>query len=433
MQKTNEGTFEMRLKEKLKTHYYWVIAVVTVVALVVCGGIGSALSSVVRGSVTGELNIGEDQISLEVTILSGVAFIINLLSGVLFVKFGYRKLIFGCMMLSALGYLLGSFSNNLLGLCMAAVLSGMYGVCNRSGTPRILSPWFHRHYGTIMGFVTCMTGFGAAFFTDMFQKTEATFGWRNAYRLASVSCMVVALLVLIFIRNKPADMGVKPYGEGELTKNAKKSTRDHWEGFDMSVLKKKPTFYMMIAGTFLSSACVFMCFYVIPTHSKAIGMTAEEGATAQSLMFYGLGIFKLVFGYLSDRIGVKSMTMIALGALTTSMLMLASATGRNGMYAAAVVYSLSLSLTIMVPTLLTPSLFGYRAGAKAMGVIMAAAPAANMVAPLLSGALYENIYGSYTPIFRITALASVAVIGLYIIMYILTNRDRRKYESAQKQ
>ena len=116
MQRTNEDTFEMTLKEKLRTHYYWVIALVTVVALVVCGGIGSALSSVVRSSVTGELNIGEDQISLEVTILSGVGLIINLLSGVLFIKFGYRKLIFGCMMLSSLGYLLGSFSTNLLGL-----------------------------------------------------------------------------------------------------------------------------------------------------------------------------------------------------------------------------------------------------------------------------------------------------------------------------
>ena len=50
------------------------------------------------------------------------------------------------------------------------------------------------------------------------------------------------------------------------------------------------------------------------------------------------------------------------------------------MYAATLVYSISLSLTIMVPTLLTPSLFGYRAGAKAMGIIMAAAPAATSAA-----------------------------------------------------
>lgn len=421
----------MRLKERLKANYYWVIAVVTVLALVVCGGIGSALSGVVRSTITEELHIGEDQISLEVTILSGVGVVINLLSGVLFIKFGYRKLIFVCMSVSALGYMLGSFSSNLLGLCMAAVLSGMYGVCNRSGTPRILSPWFHRHYGTIMGVITCMTGFGGGFFSQLFQKTEAAFGWRGAYRLAGLCCLTVALLVLLLVRDKPSDMGIKPFGEGELTKNAKRGLRDHWEGFDMSVLKKKPTFYMMIAGTFLSSACVFMCFYVIPTHSKAIGMSAEEGAMAQALMLYGLGAFKLVFGYLSDRFGAKSVTMIALSALTISMVMLASANGRNAMYAATLVYSISLSLTIMAPTLLTPSLFGYRAGAKAMGVIMAAAPAANMVAPLLSGALYEKIYGSYKPVFQLTALASVGVIALYIVMYIMANRDKRKFEQQQ--
>ena len=115
------------------------------------------------------------------------------------------------------------------------------------------------------------------------------------------------------------------------------------------------------------------------------------------------------------------------------MLLMSFATGRNTMYAATLVYSISLSLTIMAPTLLTPSLFGYRAGAKAMGVIMAAAPAANMVAPLLSGALYEKIFGSYQPIFRATAIASVVVIGLYIIMYILANRDKKKFLEAQAQ
>ena len=422
----------MKLKESLKANYYWVIAAVTVMALLVCGGVGSALSGVVRSSLSEELKIGEDQISLEVTILSGVSVVVNLLSGALFIKFGYRKLIFACMALSGLGYILGSFSHNLLSLCMAAILGGMYGVCNRSGTPRILGPWFHRHYGTIMGVITCMTGFGGGFFSQLFQKAEAAFGWRGAYRVAGICCWTVALLVLILIRNKPADMGVKPFGEGELTKNVKKSARDHWEGFDMSELKKKPAFYMMIVGTFLSSACVFMCFYVIPTHSTAIGMTPEEGATAQALMLYGLGAFKLIFGYLSDRIGAKSVTMIALSAMVVSLLMLASATSRNAMYAASLVYSVSLSLTIMAPTLLTPSLFGYRAGAKAMGVIMAAAPAANMVAPLFSGALYEKFFGSYVPIFRGTAFASMAVIGLYIIMYILANRDKKKFLQEQE-
>ena len=64
---------------------------------------------------------------------------------------------------------------------------------------------------------------------------------------------------------------------------------------------------------------------------------------------------------------------------------------------------------------------------------MALAPAANMVAPLLSGALYENIFHNYQPIFRATAIASLVVIGLYIIMYILANRDKKKFLEAKEQ
>lgn len=417
----------MKLKERLKASYYWVIAAVTVLAMIACGGIGSGLTGVVLVPVTEDLGLTRGQFSTEVTIFSAVGVVVNLISGVLFIKFGYRKLIFGCLGLAALGYMLGSFSNGLLGLCLAAVLEGMYGVCNRSGNPRILGAWFHRHYGTIMGVITCTTGFGGGLFSLLFQKTEAAFGWRGAYRVAGLCYLVVALLVLLLVRDKPSDIGIKPFGEGEITKNAKREARDHWEGFDMAVLKKKPTFYMMVAGTFLSSACVFMCFYVISAHAQDCGMSAEIGATAQSVMLFSLGAFKLVFGYLSDRIGAKTMTMVSLVALTVSLFMLASVDGQTSLHAAMVVYSLSLSLTIMAPTMLAPSLFGYRSGAKAMGIILAAAPAANMVAPRLCNALYDACH-TYVPIFRGTALASLGVIVLYCLMYALANKDRKKFE-----
>ncbi len=420
----------MTLKERLKTHYYWVIAGVTVLAMIACGGIGSGLTGVVLIPATEDLGLTRGQFSTEVTILSAVGVVINLISGTLFIKFGYRKLIFGCLSLAALGYFLGSFSTGLLGLCLAAVLEGMYGVCNRSGNPRILGAWFHRHYGTIMGVITCTTGFGGGLFSLLFQKTEAAFGWRGAYRVAGICYLAVALLVLLLVRDKPADMGIKPFGEGEITKKAKRESRDHWEGFDMAVLKKKPIFYMMVLGTFLSSACVFMAFYVISAHAQDCGMSAEVGATAQSIMLFALGAFKLVFGYLCDRIGAKSMTMVSLIALTASLFMLAGVNGQTSMYAAVVVYSLSLSLTIMAPTMLAPSLFGYQSGAKAMGIILASAPAANMVAPRLCNALYDAC-GTYVPIFRWAGVASVGVIVLYFVMYALSNKDRKKFERAQ--
>ena len=420
----------MKLKERLIANYYWIIAGVTIIAMIACGGIGSGLTGVVLIPVTEDLGLTRGEFSTEVTILSAVGVIVNLLSGVLFIKFGYRKLIFGCLFLSAVGYMLGSCSNGLVGLCLAAVLEGMYGVCNRSGNPRLLGEWFHRHYGTVTGIVTCTTGLGGGLFSLLFQKTEVAFGWRGAYRVAGLCYLVVALLVLLLVRDKPSDIGINPFGEGEKKKNAKRESRDHWEGFDMCELKKKPAFYMMILGTFLSSACAFMCFYVIPAHAQDCGMSPEVGATAQSLMLFGLGACKLAFGYLSDRVGAKWMTMVSLVALTASLLLLAVVNGQTTMYAAVLVYSLALPLTIMAPTLLTPALFGYRSGAKAMGIILAAAPAANMVAPRLCNALYDS-YGTYVPIFRGTALASLCVILLYLIMYTLSARDRRKFKNTQ--
>ena len=224
-------------------------------------------------------------------------------------------------------------------------------------------------------------------------------------------------------------MGLKPYGEGYMPKrkNKPQKVNDHWSGFTFEQLKKKPIFYLLILGTFLSCGCSYMAFSVIAPYVQDCGMGAEFAATVQSVVLFGLAASKLGFGYLSDRIGVKASTMITLAANTASLVLLALVDGPVSAIIAALVFSLGLTLTGIVAPLLTPALLGYQSGGKAMGIVLAMAPASNMLANPLCNSMRDAL-GSYVPVFWGTAAVSVGVIVLYLVMYAMSAKDRKEYE-----
>ena len=158
-------------------------------------------------------------------------------------------------------------------------------------------------------------------------------------------------------------------------------------------------------------------------------MGAEFAATVQSVVLFGLAGAKLGFGYLSDRIGVKAATMITLAANTASLVLLALVDGPVSAVIAALVFSVGLTLTGIVAPLLTPALLGYQSGGKTMGIILAMAPAANMVASPLCNSLRDAI-GSYVPVFLGTAVVSAGVIVLYLVMYALSGKYRKQCQEV---
>lgn len=420
----------MKLAEKIKANYHWVIAALTVLAMLVCGGVENSINGITLIPITQSLGISRGEFSTTIVAKNIGSLGLNLLSGFLFVKFGYRKLASLAMLLSGLGYLLGSTGQILTVMCVAGVIEGTYVLSNSTGTPRVLSAWFHKHYGLLTGIVTAMTGLGGSIFSILFAKIVAAYSWRAAYVTVGILYCMIALLIALLGRDRPQQMGLKPYGEGHMPKNTKRGTDDHWEGFSMAELKKKPVFYLMALGTLLSCVCSYMALTVVPAHVQDCGMSAELAAGVQSLVMIGLAVCKLLFGALSDKVGAKTMTMVSLFSLVASMLLLASISNPASAYIAALVYALALPICGIAPTLLVPSLFGYQSSAKAMGIVFAMISIASMVASPLTNLLRDHL-GSYRPVFRGTAVVAIGVIVVYAIMYALAAKERKAFENRQ--
>ena len=210
-------------------------------------------------------------------------------------------------------------------------------------------------------------------------------------------------------------------------KKPKKETRDHWSGYEVREVYRKPTFYLMILVVFLSCCCSYVAFSVVSPHLQDCGMTAQEAATVQSVMLLALAASKFICGALSDVLGAKVINLLCMICTVLGLLLFAEVGGMPMAIAAAVVYSVALVLTTITVPLLSSSLFGYHPQGAIIGIFMALVPASSVITNPVINMLYDRI-GSYRPIFRGGAIASLAVTGMMILLFVLAAIDRKKYE-----
>lgn len=413
----------------LKKHYHWVIAALLLLELAVYSGILNNLLSLHLIPVTEELSVSRGNFSLSMSVRSLVGFFSTLFSGMFFLKHGYRKMAPAALLVAALGFVALCLSRNLAMLVLGAALIGVSeGFCSTAAASRMVNTWFRSHQGLILGLVTASTGLGGSLFSVILSRVIDASGWRSSYLVSGLLVAAVGMILLLCVRNRPADMGIRPFGEGgDHGKKPKKETRDHWSGYEARDIYRKPTFYLMILVVFLSCCCSYVAFSVVSPHLQDCGMTAQEAARVQSVMLLSLAAAKFICGALSDVLGAKAINVICMVATVVGLVLFAEVGGMPMAMAAAVVYAVSLVLTTITVPLLSSALFGYHAQGSIIGIFMALVPAASVITTPIVNSLYDRI-GSYRPIFRVGALVSLAVTGLMLLLFVLAGIDRRKYE-----
>ena len=156
-------------------------------------------------------------------------------------------------------------------------------------------------------------------------------------------------------------------------------------------------------------------------------MSAQEAASVQSVMLLALAASKFICGALSDLLGAKTINLLCMICTVVGLLIFAAVDSMTMAMVGAVVYSVSLVLTTITVPLLSSALFGYHSQGAIIGIFMALVPASSVITNPIVNALYDRI-GSYRPIFQGGAVVSLAGTGLMVLLFILADRDRKKFE-----
>lgn len=399
----------------LRKHYHWIIAGVVLLLLGICGGTDNNLSGLHLVPVTDFLGISRTQYALAFSVRSCVAMVATFCSGMVLRRFGYRKVVLCATALYIAGYcLLASMTNGFM-LMAGTTLLGMGATfCGTSGANYIVSAWFRKHRGTVLGLVTAATGIGGSLLSLGQSWAIDTYSWRASYLLCIVFLVGIFFLMLPTIRNTPKSMGLLPYGQDASPEDRKKHQLPDtvFAGYSMKELWHSVSFYLMLVCILLTSLGVYIVFYAVVPYLTDIGFSTTEAGGLNSTMLFLLSGVKILAGWLSDWISPKwvNWSCVALGV--AGILCLTAVNSITIAFVAVVLFTFSLATTtVMVPLLALP-LFGYQAQGQYTGVFLSVTYIATTGSNLISNGIYDAV-GSYRPAFYLGAgLCAVALVLL---------------------
>jgi MFS family permease len=164
--------------------------------------------------------------------------------------------------------------------------------------------WFNRNKGLALGLTLAGRALGQGFVPFAAGYLIASYGWRNAYMILGIVCLVGMLPLTLFIRNPPGFTEAK-----EASRRAKTAEQE-------TAYPVPPK----LVVAWLSSAALFCCTCMGTAMVHAVAIAEDAGispheAAGVILLIYVSGIFgRIAFGKLSDHIGgIRSYWLASFG------------------------------------------------------------------------------------------------------------------------
>lgn len=259
-------------------------------------------------------------------------------------RFDTRVLLTICFSIQVLcTALMGTFNQvwqwYLAGAVMGAFLPPVYFVI----PPIVLSNWFMKKKGFVIGIALAFTGVGGAIMNPILASIIESHGWRTAYFANAIFAGAVVLpFVMFVIRLNPSDKGLKPYGYETPPEQLGNDVVDAASGAavttdanaDLNMHKGVSRETAVRSLSFIAMVLLFIAagfFAGFPQHLTAYGIFIGYSATMASL-FLSLSMVgnftsKLALGYINDKFGGKAMFFSSLGLTAASLLLLLAGFG----------------------------------------------------------------------------------------------------------
>ena len=276
----------------------------------------------------------------------------------------------------------------------------------------VATRWFAKSRGLVLGLMMGANASGQLIFLPTFALIATKFGWRPVGLIVAGVALVVAIPIALFMRNRPEDIGLRPYGAPPGDALPAPSGNPLMRAF--AVLKRgiRNRDFLLVSGTFFvcgASTNGFIGTHFIPAcgdhgipEVKAAGLLAAMGAFS----FIGTTFS----GWLSDRYKSNLLLAIYYGTRGISLLLIAYALDAGNLWIVPyfmVFYGLDW-LTTGAPNLRALSeALGREDAPIAYGWVgVAHACGAGMVA-LVAGVIRTGT-GSYTGAFVFSAVLCIA-------------------------
>jgi predicted MFS family arabinose efflux permease len=401
-------------------HYAWVVAGVSFLTLVMAAGFRS-VTGVLLVPLHEAFGWSHQTISLAVSVNLLVYGLSSPFSAAMVERFGLRRVMVTALVTIALSSLLT------VGMTEPWQLYMLWGAVNGIATGAIAVPlaaivanrWFVARRGLVTGLMTASNASGQLVFLPALAWL-AGFDWRYAAVVVAAAALCIVLpLVAAFVRDRPRDIGLEPFG---ATRPAPEPAPvDNPFRLTVTALRDASasrTFWLL-AGTFF--ICGATTVGIVGTHLIPAAHDHGIGEVQAASLLAVIGVFDLIgvttSGWLTDRWDPARLLFCFYALRGLSLFFLPIVLGQTALGTAAfvVVFGLDWVATVPPTVAITVAAFGRERAGVVFGWIFAAHQI-GAASAAWAGGLVRASADTYVPAFLGTGLLGIAAAAMTLGM-----------------
>jgi predicted MFS family arabinose efflux permease len=413
-----------------KIHYGWIVVGVTCLALLTGAGVRST-PGILMVPLETEFGWSRATIAIAISINLILYGCIGPFAAAIMERFGVRRCVLAALALIAIGVGLTTMMREAWQLIL---LWGFVVGCGTGFLATVLATlvamrWFTARRGLVVGLLSGGAATGQLLFLPALAAIAASYGWRATALTVTAVALCIIPIIALFMRDRPSDVGLTPYGEAGEPRPAPASkgnpVRVAFATLGEAVHRRD---FWLLAGTFF--ICGASTNGLIGTHLIPACMDNGIAEVAAAGVLATIGVFNFIgtgiSGWLSDRIDNRTLLCVYYVLRGISLLFLPfSFFSFYGLSLFAVFYGLDWFATVSPTVRLIGDTFGREKAAIVYGWVFAAHQVGGASAAFFGGILREA-YGGYMEAFMLSGLLCF----LAAIMVLFIGGGRKAAEPA---
>jgi len=412
---------------KSKVHPAWIAAIVTFFTLVATAGFRSA-PSVLIVPLEDAFGWNREQISLAISVNVLLFGLTAPFAAALMDRFTVRKVVMSALTTVSIGAFLTTQIH------APWQLVATWGVIVGIGTgsmalvfaATVANRWFVKRRGLVIGGLTAASATGQLIFLPGLTRLSELHGWKSIGLTIGAASLVMVPMIYLFLREKPADIGLLPYGAPDDWQPPVKSGMNAAK-LALVTLKEASTHrdFWYLTGSFfvcgLSTSGLIGTHFIPAAHDHGMGQVVAASLLALVGVFDVIGT--LFSGWLTDKYDPRKLLFFYYGLRGLSLFLLPSilfSTMHPSTLVFIIFYGLDWVATVPPTVMLCRTVLGPDRGTVIYGWVFAAHQIGGSIAAF-GAAVVRVKFGDYAAAFYISG--ALCLITSYFVLQIAKDKD----------
>lgn len=330
----------------------------------------------------------------------------NVIIGRMLDKIGITKPIIFALSLLVVSYILSVFVRDVFFLSISQFFLGFSAAAFFGPMMADISNYFYRRKGLAVSLVASGQHLCGAIWPFLIKDFLLEGDWRNAHLFIAIICSILIPILFFLLGNKKPKI--------DIDQNLSSRKEDINSKVKLSISNKQIQVLLMFAGVFCCVAMSMPQVHIVPLCIDN-GYGLAVGTEILSFMLFAAVASRVIFGFLSDKIGPIQTLILGSSLQAISLTMFLPFNSQLSLYIVAIFFGLSQGGIVPIYAVIISKFLPSNEVAERVGLLIFATIVGMSLGGWLSGEIYD-----FTKSYKLAFINGIFwnIINLCIMIYL---------------